>query len=78
MLQEPLTPIIIEVVSQPATAEITVVDVLVGVSGFVGTIAGVAVLLGILFAGGLIVRRHRRSSGPNSAPDDTATRLGLS
>jgi hypothetical protein len=76
--QQPLTPIIIEVASQPATEEITVGDVLAGVFGFIGAIAGVAVVLAVLFAGGLIMLRHRRSSNSNKGTDETATRLGLS
>jgi hypothetical protein len=76
--QQPLTPIIIEVASQPATEAITVGDVLGGVFGFIGVIAGMAVVLAVLFAGGLIMLRHRRSSNPNNGTDETATRLGLS
>lgn len=78
MLQQPLTPIIIEVASQPATEEITVLDVLMGVFGFISAIAGVAVVLGVLFAGGLIMLRHRRASSPDAGTDGTATTLGLS
>ena len=77
MLQQPLTPIIIEVASQPATEEISITDVLVGVFGFIGVIAGGAVVLGVLFAGGLILLRHRRSSGPVKGGDSGATSLGL-
>ena len=77
MLQQPLTPIIIEVASQPATEEISITDVLVGVSGFIGAIAAVAVILGVLFAGGLILLRHRRSSDPVKGSDSEATSLGL-
>ncbi|MDA1093298.1 MAG: hypothetical protein O3A25_08530 [Acidobacteria bacterium] len=78
MLQQPLTPIIIEVASQPATEEITVLDVLMGVFGFIGAIAGVAVVLGVLFAGGLIMLRHRRAASPDAGTDETVTTLGLS
>ena len=77
MLQQPLTPIIIEVASQPATEEISIADVLVGVFGFIGAITGVAVVLGVLFAGCLILLRHRRSSDPLKGSDSGATSLGL-
>ena len=77
MLQQPLAPIIIDVASQPATPEITIVDVLTGVFGFIGAIAGVAVALAVLFAGGLILLRHRRSSNPLNGTDSAATSLGL-
>jgi hypothetical protein len=77
VLQQPLTPIIVEVASQPATEEISIADVLVGVFGFIGAIAGVAVVLGVLFAGGLILLKHRRSSDPLKGSDSGATSLGL-
>jgi hypothetical protein len=77
VLQQPLTPIIIEVASQPATEEISIADVLVGVFGFIGAITGVAVVLGVLFAGGLILLKHRRSSDPLKGSDSGATSLGL-
>lgn len=77
MLLQPLTPVIIEVASQPATEEISITDVLVGVFGFIGAIAAVALVLGVLFAGGLILLRHRRSSDPLKGTDSGATSLGL-
>jgi hypothetical protein len=77
VLQQPLTPIMIEVASQPATEEISITDVLAGVFGFIGAIAGVAVVLGVLFAGVLILLRHRRSSDPLKGSDSGATSLGL-
>jgi hypothetical protein len=77
VLQEPLSPIIVEVASAPpATEAITVVDVLMGALGFIGAIAGVAVALAVLLAGGLIVLRHRRASSPDG-PESSATSLGL-
>ncbi|MEO2196328.1 MAG: hypothetical protein ABGY72_09595 [bacterium] len=77
MLQEPLSPIIIEVASAPpATEEITVMDVLTGAFGFIGVIAGVAIVLAVLFAGGLILLRHRRASSPEGA-EPSATTLHL-
>jgi hypothetical protein len=77
MLQEPLSPIIIEVASAPpATEEITVMDVLTGAFGFIGAIAGVAIVLAVLFAGGLILLRHRRASSPEGA-EPSATTLHL-
>ena len=77
MLQEPLSPIIIEVApAPPATEEITVMDVLTGAFGFIGAIAGVAIVLAVLFAGGLILLRHRRASSPEGA-EPSATTLHL-
>ena len=67
----------IEVASQAATEEISIADVLVGVFGFIGAITGVAVVLGVLFAGGLILLRHRRSSDPVKGSDSGAPGLGL-
>ena len=74
MLQEPLSPIIVEVASAPpATEEITVVDVLMGAFGFIGALAGVAIALAVLFAGALIMLRHRRVSRPDGAEPSVTT-----
>jgi hypothetical protein len=64
---QPVTPFILEL-TDPATEEITVSDVLVGAFSFVGTVALAAAALALLFAVALIVVRRVR------APD---SRLGL-
>ncbi len=67
MQGQPVTPFILEL-TDPATEEITVSDVLVGAFSFVGTVALAAAALALLFAVALIVVRRVR------APD---SRLGL-
>ena len=67
MQAQPVTPFILEL-TDPATEEITVSDVLVGAFSFVGTVALAAAALALLFAVALIVVRRVR------APD---SRLGL-
>lgn len=67
MQAKPVTPFILEL-TDPATEEITVSDVLVGAFSFVGTVALAAAALALLFAVALIVVRRVR------APD---SRLGL-
>lgn len=56
-------PFIVEII-RPETAEVTVVDVLVGSLGLAGALAAVAIPLG-LFAGWLLIRRKQRHR-----PDD--------
>jgi hypothetical protein len=67
MSQEPLTPIFIEV-ADPATAEITVSDVLIGAFSFTGVLAVIAMVLAALFAWTLIGlrgnQRRNLSRGP--------------
>ena len=67
MQGQPVTPFILEL-TDPATEEITVSDVLVGAFSFVGTVALAAAALALLFAVALVVVRRVR------APD---SRLGL-
>ena len=64
---QPVIPFILEL-TDPATEESTVSDVLVGAFSFVGTVALAAAVLALLLAGALIVLRRLR------APD---ARLGL-
>ena len=54
MQGQPVTPFILEL-TDPATEEITVSDVLVGAFSFVGTVALAAAALALLFAVALIV-----------------------
>lgn len=75
-LQSPVTPLIIEL-TEPATEEITVGDVLVGVFSFTGAIVVVAIVLAVAFAGALIGLRRARPDNPLNGDDSTGTRLGL-
>ena len=75
-MQEPLTPVIIEL-AEPATEEITVADILIGAFSFTGALLLVAVVLAVLFAGGLIgLRRLRPANGVNGETAGQTT-LGL-
>ena len=74
MAQEPLVPIFIEV-ADPATAEITVSDVLIGAFSFTGVLAGIAMVLAVLFAWTLIGLRGKRL--PKSTDDATSTAVRL-
>ena len=76
MSQEPLVPIFIEV-ADPATAEITVSDVLIGAFSFTGLVAVIAMVLGVLFAWTLIGLRGKRLSKPTDDATSTAVRLDL-
>ena len=76
MSQEPIVPIFVEV-AEPATAEITVSDVLTGAFSFTRAIAVVALVLAVLFASTLIgLRRKRLSNSPSDSTADVV-RLGL-
>ena len=74
MQQPPVTPLIVEL-TEPATEQITVTDVLVGAFSFTGVVALVAVVLAVLFAGGLIGLRRLRPE--NALNGDRAGRTGL-
>jgi len=74
--QEPLVPIFIEV-ADPATAEITVSDVLIGAFSFTGVLAGIAMVLAVLFAWTLIGLRGKRLSKSTDDATSTAVRLDL-
>jgi hypothetical protein len=73
VVQQPITPIIIEV-AEAATEEISVSDVLVGVFSFTGVMIVVAVVAAVLFAVALIALRRLR---PANGDDSSQTRLGL-
>ena len=76
MSQGPIVPIFVEV-AEPATAEITVSDVLTGAFSFTGALAVVALVLAVLFASTLIgLRRKRLSNSPSGTTAD-GVRLGL-
>jgi ABC-type phosphate transport system permease subunit len=62
-VQPPPDSFIVEII-RPQTAEITVVDVLVGALGLAGTLAAVSIPLGLL-AGWLLIRHKHRNR-----PDD--------
>lgn len=74
-MQQPLTPVIIEL-AEPATEEITVADILIGAVSFTGVLVLVAVALAVLFAGGLIGLRRLRPENPLNG-DTNRTSLGL-
>ena len=76
MSQEPLVPIFVEV-ADPATAEITVSDVLIGAFAFTGVLAVTAIVLAVLFAWTLIGLRGKRLSKSTDEATSTAVRLGL-
>ena len=76
MLQQPITPLIVELV-EPATAEITVSDVLVGALSVTGWIVLVAVVLALPFAGALIALRRLRPMNPLNGDETDRTRMGL-
>ena len=46
---------------------------MMGALGFIGAIAGVAIALAVLFAGALIMLRHRRASRPDGAQPSATT-----
>ena len=73
-MQQPLTPVIVEL-TESATEEITVFDVLIGAASFAGALVIVAVSLATMFAGVLILVRRRRSK--LSSKDRIGDGLGL-
>ena len=75
-MQQPITPLIVEL-TEPATEEITVADVLMGAFSVTGVLVLVAVGLAVLFAGALIGLRRVRPENPLNGDDTTLTRLGL-
>ena len=75
-VQEPLTPVIIEL-AEPATEEITVADILIGAFSFAGVLLLVAVGLAVLFAGGLIGLRRLRPENAINGETANQTSLGL-
>ena len=75
-MQEPLTPVIIEL-AEPATEEITVADILIGAFSFTGVLLLVAAGLAVLFAGGLIGLRRLRPANALNGETASRTSLGL-
>ena len=76
MAAEPLIPLIYEVVEAP-TPQTTIVEFLLGALGIVAAIAGVAVVLGLGFAGVLIAIRRTRGQDTLSGRGSDSIRLGL-
>ena len=74
-LAEPVTPFVYEVV-EPTTPSTTAFDYLLGAFAVVGTVAAAAIVLGLLFAGTLIVIRRSRGTALTGA-GSASTRLGL-
>ena len=75
-MQDPLTPIIIDV-ADPVTAEITISDVLVGVFSLAGVMIAVMVGFALLVAAALIGLRRLRSANSIKGADAEGTSLGL-
>ena len=76
-MQEPITPVIIEL-AEPATEEITVADILIGALSFTGVLVLIAAALAVLFAGGLIGLRRLRPENPlNGERANRRTTLNL-
>ena len=76
MLQQPVTPLIVQI-AEPATEEISVADVLLGVLGLTGWMLFGTVVLALLFAGVLIALRRFSPSNPLNGHDTKPTRLDL-
>ncbi len=75
-MQQPLTPVIIEL-AEPATEEITVADILIGAFSFAGVLLVVAAALALLVAGGLIGLRRLRPENSFNGAGANRTGLGL-
>ena len=75
-MQQPVTPLIVEL-TEPATEEITVADVLVGAVSFTGVLILVALALAVLFAGSLIGLRRLRPENALNGESASRTSLGL-
>jgi len=74
--QEPITPLIVEL-TESATEQITVSDVLMGAASFAGVLMLVGVALALVFAGALITLRRRRSETSRAGDDTPGSGLGL-
>ncbi len=72
---EPVTPFVYEVV-EPTTPSTTAIDYLLGAFAVVGTVAAVAIVLGLIFAGTLIAVRRARGTALTGA-GSASTRLDL-
>ena len=80
MQQDPASPVIIDVgeaAAAAATEEITAADVLVGAFSFTGVIIVVAIVLAVVFAGGLIWLRKLNPTNSLNGEETEPTRLGL-
>ena len=75
-MQNPLTPIIVEI-ADPVTAEITISDVLVGVFSLTGVMIAVMVGFALLVAASLIGFRKFRPANSFNGAESEGTRLGL-
>ena len=76
MPQEPITPFFVEL-TESATEQISVTDVLMGAVSFAGVLILVAIALAVVFAGTLITLRRRRNRNSRAGDDMPGTRLGL-
>lgn len=76
MLQQPLTPIIVEAIGKPAQ-QTSILDLLLGIFAVVGGLVGLALAAGLAFAGLLIGLRRVWPSNPINGTGGDRTRLGL-
>lgn len=76
MLQQPLTPIIIEVIDKP-TRETTVADVLLQAIGLAGAFVLLALVAGLLAGGVFIAMRILRPRNSFNGEASDVLRLGL-
>ena len=76
MPQEPITPFFVEL-TESASEQISVTDVLMGAASFAGVLILVAIALAVVFAGTLITLRRRRNRNSRADDDMPGTRLGL-
>ena len=76
MLQNAITPLFVEL-TEPATEQISVTDVLMGAASFAGVLILVGIALAVVFAGTLIALRRRRNRNSRADDDMPGTRLGL-
>jgi len=76
MQQDPLTPLVYEIV-ESTTPQTTVADVVVGALGVVGAIGAIAFVLGVFFAGVLLLLRKWRGEDEVNAEGSGAVRLRL-
>jgi len=76
VVQQPITPLLVQI-AEPATEEISVADVLLGVLGLTGWMLFGAVVLALVFAGVLIGLRRFSPLNPLNGDETNPTRLGL-
>lgn len=76
MQQDPITPLVYELV-ESTTPQTTVADVVGGAFAVVGVIGAIAFVLGVSFAGALLLLRKWRGEDEVNAESSGAVRLRL-